>query len=105
MTCEYFPAGFFVCKLKKVANGRKEQAGGEDDVPSDMEGTEDAVAAEEGAPTKAAASKTGRADGRKQGKRKAPGADAGESSQSGCCRLCPALIILYVHGRSYRPAV
>ena len=79
MTCECFCAGFFVCKLKKVANGRKEQAGGEDDVPSDMEGAEDAVTAEDDAPRKADASKAGRADGRRQGKRKAPGADAGES--------------------------
>ena len=89
MTCECFPAGFFVCKLKKVANGRKEQAGGEDDVPSDMEGAEDAVTAEEDAPRKAAASKAGGADGRRQGKRKAPGADAGESSQKASCRLYP----------------
>ena len=91
-----FRAGFFVCKLNKVANGRKEQAGGEDDVPSDMEGAEDSITAEEDAPTKAVASRTGRADGRKQGKRKAPGADAGESPQSGCCRLYPALCTSYV---------
>ena len=88
-TFECFHAGFFVCKLKKVANGRKEQAGGEDDVPSDMEGAEDSLTAEEDAPRKAAASKAGRAGGRRQGKRKAPGADAGESSQSGSCRLYP----------------
>ena len=91
MKLECFCAGFFVCKLKKVANGRKEQAGGEDEVPSDMEGAEDAVAAEEDALTKAVASKTGRTDGRQQGKRKAPGADAGERSQNDYCRLYPAL--------------
>ena len=93
-----------MCKLKKMANGRKEQAGGEGDVPSDMEGAEDAIAAEEDAPEKTVASKTGRTDGRKQGKRRAPGADAGKSSRSGCCRLCPALIILHVHGGPYWPA-
>ena len=96
MTSECFCAGFFVCKLKKVANGRKEQAGGEDEVPSDMEGAEDAIAAEEDAPTKAVTSKTGRADGRKQGKRKAPGEDAGEHSQSGYCRLYPAVVTSHV---------
>ena len=68
-------AGFFVCKLKKVANGPKEQLGGEEDVLSDMEGAEDGVTAEDEAPQGARKAQAGQAEGRK---RKAAEADAGE---------------------------
>ena len=67
-------AGFFVCKLKKVANGPKEQLGGEEDVPSDMEGAdEEDVTVEEEAPARSA--RAGQPEGRK---RSAAEVDAGE---------------------------
>ena len=71
-------AGFFVCKLKKVANGPKEQLGGEEDVPSDMEGAdEEGVTVEEEAPQRARSTRAGQPEGRK---RSAAEVDAGEQS-------------------------
>ena len=77
-------AGFFVCKLKKVANGPKEQLGGEEDVPSDMEGADDEVTVEDEEPQKPSKAQAGQAEGRK---RSAAEADTGEQSvpQQGAC--------------------
>ncbi len=86
--------GFFVCKLKKTANGPKEQLGGEEDVPSDMEGAEDGVAVEEDeAPQKPPRARAGQPEGRK---RSAAEADAGESSvpQHGDCTITHACTAL-----------
>ncbi|CAL5219196.1 g985 [Coccomyxa viridis] len=58
--------GFFVCKLKKVANGPKEQLGGEEDVPSDMEGADDEVTVEDEEPQKPSKAQAGQAEGRKR---------------------------------------
>ena len=78
LSAAWCTAGFFVCKLKKVANGPKEQLGGEEDVPSDMEGAEDGVTVEEDeAPQKPPKARAGQAEGRK---RSAAEADAGEYS-------------------------
>ena len=68
-----------MCKLKKVANGPKEQSGGEEDILSDMEGADDVIEAEEDAPQKER--------GRKAAKRKAVDVDAGDHTclpQSTC---------------------
>ena len=75
LKCHRCNAGFFVCKLKKVANGPKDQLGGEEDVPSDMEGAEEGVTAEEEAPEKTRSARAGQLEGRK---RAAAEVDAGE---------------------------
>lgn len=74
-------AGFFVCKLKKVANGPKEQAGGEEDELSDMEGADEGIAAEE----EEVAEKAGAAKAGKPGGRKRKAADVDAEEEAGMC--------------------
>ncbi len=59
-----------MCKLKKTANGPKEQLGGEEDVLSDMEGADEDIAVEDDAPQKGPPTKAG--------KRKAAEIDVGK---------------------------
>lgn len=86
LKCDRCIAGFFVCKLKKVANGPKDQLGGEEDVPSDMEGAdEEGVTAEDEAPQKARSARAGQLEGRK---RAAAEVDAGEPCLPGMLDAC-----------------